>query len=68
MIDYLKFKHAKFTNMTEPDEIICLYVFYSHLENSLLLYLAISASCILTEPIFIYCNCLTISVSYPQVN
>jgi len=38
------------------------------MENSLLLYLAISASCILTEPFFIYCNCLRISVSYPHVN
>ena len=24
MIDYLNFKHAKFMNMTEPDEIICI--------------------------------------------
>ena len=30
-----------------------VYVFYSHIENSLLLYLAISASCILTEPFLI---------------
>jgi len=37
------------------------------MENSLLLYFAISASCILTEPFFIYCNCLRISVSYPRV-
>jgi len=38
------------------------------MENSLLLYLATSASCILSEPFFIYCNCLRISVSYPHVN
>jgi len=25
-------------------------------------------SCILTEPFFIYCNCLRISVNYPHVN
>ena len=48
--------------------IIHYYVFYSHMENSLLLYLATSASCILTEPFFIYCNCLRNSVSYPHVN
>jgi len=38
------------------------------LENSLLLYLANSTSCILSELFFIYCNCLRISVSYPRVN
>ena len=52
MIDYLNFKHAKFMNMTEPGEIICIYVVYSQMESSLVLYLAISTSCILTEPLF----------------
>ena len=32
------------------------------------IYLGISASCILTEPFFIYCNCLRNSVSYPHVD